>query len=440
MTRISTKSYQGKYKIHVTLKNKQNIQKVLIWNKQLNEYLPPANGKAYRARRYDMKAGERVRVTSYFATVDEAISWQYGHQTSVVQNVNHPIITGPLFQDIVKEWKECVYSSLASTTCEQYDKLLTHHFQTLMIEPIDAVNAKRVDQLIAEWKQGIGATVQSGRRKSFSHELTLLGIILNYYREYNNNSFVNPILKRHRKDIKLRHNLLAKSKDLQPDEFLHFREKLRNEMHGKLFFALATLQFYLALRISEAAALHWEDIHLDFENQGESKISVRRSIQWSRTRDKKSKLVSGYKNAKSNEGVKELPMFPAVFHVLKELYTEGATGLVFRDQGTFFEYRQLQKAYDNAFKAAGLEYTGTHVMRHGGCRAVYNETGDLSIAAQLLGNSDMETVQVYAKRDKGALKKLTKAHWTRFNSSSELGAAGSKPTIGIEMSLESKDI
>jgi hypothetical protein len=44
---------------------------------------------------------------------------------------------------------------------------------------------------------------------------------------------------------------------------------------------------------------------------------------------------------------------------------------------------------------------------------VYNETGDLSIAQQLLGNSDIETTLVYARRHKGVLTKLAESHWSR---------------------------
>jgi site-specific recombinase XerD len=44
---------------------------------------------------------------------------------------------------------------------------------------------------------------------------------------------------------------------------------------------------------------------------------------------------------------------------------------------------------------------------------VYNETGDLAVAQQLLGNADLETTLVYAKRQKSALTKVAATHWER---------------------------
>ena len=52
-------------------------------------------------------------------------------------------------------------------------------------------------------------------------------------------------------------------------------------------------------------------------------------------------------------------------------------------------------------------------MRHGGCRRVFNEVAELSIAQQLLGNSDMKTTLVYAKRQASALTKVVHGYWDR---------------------------
>ena len=50
-------------------------------------------------------------------------------------------------------------------------------------------------------------------------------------------------------------------------------------------------------------------------------------------------------------------------------------------------------------------------MRHGGCRLIYNRTGDLAVAGQILGNRDAETIAVYAKRDKSALNDVAQKEW-----------------------------
>ncbi|MGH1469395.1 MAG: hypothetical protein ACRBBP_11075 [Bdellovibrionales bacterium] len=50
-------------------------------------------------------------------------------------------------------------------------------------------------------------------------------------------------------------------------------------------------------------------------------------------------------------------------------------------------------------------------MRHGGCRALYNETGDLAVAKQHLGNKNLSSVLVYAHRRASALSEVVSKRW-----------------------------
>ena len=106
-------------------------------------------------------------------------------------------------------------------------------------------------------------------------------------------------------------------------------------------------------------------------------------------------------------------MFPETFEVLSQLHRPGATGLIFHVDGKHLEYRAIQSAYDRAFKRVALPYRGTHIMRHGGCQRVYNQEGcDLAVAQQLLGNSDLKSTLVYAKRNASALTEVAQRHWS----------------------------
>jgi site-specific recombinase XerD len=93
----------------------------------------------------------------------------------------------------------------------------------------------------------------------------------------------------------------------------------------------------------------------------------------------------------------------------------GASGFSGRGhrEGEPLKYRAIQAHYDRAFERAKLPYRGTHVMRHGGCRRVFNEVAELPIAQQLLGNSDLKTTLVYAKRHASALTKVAHKYWER---------------------------
>ncbi|MCX6126363.1 MAG: hypothetical protein NTV34_16640 [Proteobacteria bacterium] len=130
-----------------------------------------------------------------------------------------------------------------------------------------------------------------------------------------------------------------------------------------------------------------------------------------------SKVVPGFKNSKANGGEKIHNLFPNSFEALKSLYYIGAKGLIFcHDDGSCFEYKQIAGAYDRAFKNAGLPYTATHILRHGGTQRAYNENRDLDLAGQLLGNNDRSTIEVYAKRRKHQLTKMVGEHWDRHES------------------------
>lgn len=202
-------------------------------------------------------------------------------------------------------------------------------------------------------------------------------------------------------------------KDLSEVEFLRFREELRQLKHGELLAALASVQFYQALRISEAAGLFWEDIQFDWRDPKNSRIRVVRSVWYPHTGGLKPEVRWGFKNAASNQGMKEPPMFPESHEALVSMYDKSKTGLVFEWEGNPIPYRVIQAQFDRAFQNAGLPYRGTHVMRHGGCRRIYNGHGDISLAQQILGNSDLKTTLVYAKRQASALTQVSQKHWEK---------------------------
>jgi len=136
----------------------------------------------------------------------------------------------------------------------------------------------------------------------------------------------------------------------------------------------------------------------------------------------KSFIKPGFKNDKSNGGVTEHPMFPETFKALKAIQMEKSSGLISQWEGRHLEYREIQSAYDRAFKKLGLSYRGTHIMRHGGCRRVYNEEGgDLAVAQQLLGNSDLKSTLVYAKRSASALTEVAEKQWREKENLSKTG-------------------
>lgn len=433
--KFDPKIYQGKDRIYRRIKGYEGVLRIFIWNPRIAQYAFSETGKICLARRWEVSDyGKKVRVTQYFDSLEEARSWRLRTicpltDLSTKNTLDTPLQgnSSPLFRDIVEEWKERKYPLYAVTTCRLYDQYLKNHFQDILEIPIRSIDSKMIDKWLGDRKKLIGKQFQSLQRRSFEHELDLFSVILRYYHEYHeDNSFVFPIKKRHRQDAIVRRFVKPKSKDLKLEEFWKLKGELHKCKYGSIVARLASVQFFQALRVSEVAALHWEDVKLDFKNPSNSFLTIRRYVQFSRRREDEAKIEDGFKNAKVNDGIKELPLRPEAFRVLKELYYIGAKGLVFPCGGTFFTYRQLQNFYNRALKKAGLQYSGTHIMRHGGCSVTYNETNDIDIAAQLLGNKDLRTVRIYAKRDAGALKKFTQSLWQNDNFEGGVVASGRK--------------
>jgi integrase len=273
-------------------------------------------------------------------------------------------------------------------------------------------------QFIDSWIDWLRSTRdqfhQSKLRTSFDHELSVMRSVLLYYRNYYDDPHYQfPVKSRHAEDSRIG-KAPPKTKDLTEAEFLRFHARLSETKLGCLLAPMATVQFYQALRISEAAGLFFEDLNLNFRNPSESTIRVSRHVIYLRGAHSRTEILPGFKNSGGGEyAIKELHLFPESFEALKSVFKVGARGIVFSTDGkTPLSYRKIQNAYDLAFRKAGLPYRGTHVLRHGGCRRVYNATGgDIALAQQLLGNSDLESTLVYAKRDRNALKTLVQSKW-----------------------------
>lgn len=447
--KFNQKCFLGKTRIYRPVPGTTNICRLWIWDNERKAYSAPERGKVYEARRYEPRlSGGKTRVKKCFATLEEARAWQGGLLGTEESNEPAPNeknlskdspkrdrlpqrSRGPAFKDIVEDFRRRHYPALARGTCIHYDQLLRIHYDMLLKQRVNEITPQLLDDWILERKKMLQTHRQAKLRKSFDKELNLLAAILNFYNEYYDDlDFRFPIKRRHRRDGKLHGTQVARDRDLTRENFLKVREKLET-VGNPVMTALFTVQWRQALRISEAAAIFWEDVHMDFKNPENSYLDICRHVEWSRKRGMESVITPGFKNSKALGGRKRLPMFPETFEALKSLYFIGSKGLVFRtDKAGFFSYPMIQKSYKKAFLAAGIPYTGTHALRHGGCRDIYNETGDLAIAGMMLGNEDAETVKVYAKRDPAALRKLTQAHWERASFDMGLVANGRKSDDG----------
>jgi len=246
------------------------------------------------------------------------------------------------FGEIYAAYYKKKISKLAIGTRFNYERYIRLHFQAILNTPIKNMTSRFIDSWIDSLHESLNKTLQAKQRTGFKHELQLMQAVLKFYDEYYDDpDFKYPVKKRHAEDCQLKKSL-PKYKDLLLVEFEQFRIEILKCKHGELFAAMATVQFYHALRISEAAALHFEDLNLNFKNSKESTIRICRHLVYLRKKGSKPILENGFKNAKGGENsVRELPLFPETFQTLNKVFKIHAKGLVFTIDGTALTYRQI---------------------------------------------------------------------------------------------------
>ena len=223
----------------------------------------------------------------------------------------------------------------------------------------------------------------------------MLKQIFNHYKEFFDHSYESPIQKRHSRLAFIKEPRV-KNKDLLEADFLKFRDMLEASENGRLYAALATLQYYCSLRISEAAGVFKEDLKFG-DKPEENKGIFRRALKTSGLKGDKA-AIGDLKNSKEIAGgYKALPLHPEIKKYVEPFSSSVSKGAVFKIDGEFLSKRKIEYKYNLAFEAAGLEFRGTHVLRHGSVRDFFSRHGDMGIAKLQLGVKSMKTVEVYAQ-------------------------------------------
>jgi integrase len=433
--KFNPKTYQDRDRVYLGLKGERGIQRLWVWIKERCIYDAPENGRMYEARRYESNGkGGTSRARRSFRTLEEARKWQRGiEEGPQIQRQTQQVEKGksttraasPSFGEVYQEFHKRWVTKLSPGTQTNYGRYIRLHFETLMVLPIGEITPQVIDRWLDERIAAIPKSHKGWLRSSFEHELSVLRSVLTYYEEYHEDpDFRMPLKKRHAEMAKVKKSA-PRQVSMTLGEFRKFHAELAKQKHAEALADLAVVQYFQALRVSEVAALFAEDLNLNVTEPHRSTIRVCRHIQYARTGEGPSRVVAGFKNAGGGtEAVRELWLFREAYEVLKRRAAKVHRGLLFpadTEEG-FFTYRQIQKGYNSAFERAGLPYKSTHVMRHAGCQLAYNATGDLALAQQLLGNADLQSTLVYAKRDKTALRDFVKTQWEAGQNSATLGS------------------
>jgi integrase len=355
---------------------------------------------------------------------------RHGFTSVVFKLVDHTFQDSPtktyfeeprVFQDLLLMWRDRHVHDLSSNTKIRY-RVIEGTYDFFRNYQICDIRSQHVDIWLELMIRD--AEAKRGKRLSFVYELRILKSIFRFYKEsFEHVRFEIPIRKRHFQRAVIPGKIKKiSSKNLTRKDFDLFRKSLHEDSHeGKTLSYLATLHFLHALRISEVAAIHWEDIYLNEQDPASSFLRIRRSYKWHTPR--KAVLENGFKNSEANQGIKDLPLFPESYRLIvkmkKEKIRKGETltGLLFHTaEGKPFSYRMIQYAYDCAFKRQGLNFSGTHILRHGGCRDHYRKNENLEIAQQLLGNTNIKNTIIYTESKGEALAKSIRREWKKKKS------------------------
>lgn len=376
-TRFNPKEYKDKKRIQTPTQT-SGISKCWTWDERINEYVC----KSYEARKSSL-AG---RAKMHFDSAEQAKAWLHGVVEQAQPEQEH---NSPKFEEVVNHWLE-IHMPLIRVSTQRHYRDLLKGLAWFSDKHMDDISPDLIDSWLIEAKNKQYRTA----RFSLKKELKLLKQLLNHYREYFNNSYQSPVLKRHSRLTFIKEPPV-KNRDLPEADFKKFREKLEAFENGRLYAALATLQYYCCLRISEAAGVFKED--LKFGDKPEYNRGVfRRALKTSGYKGEKAS-IGDLKNSKEIGGYKTQSLHPEIIKYVEPIANQVDKGPIFKIDGKFLSKRQIEYKYNLAFEAAGLECRGTHVLRHGGVTEYFSKHGNLGIAKTQLGVKSMKTVEVYVK-------------------------------------------
>ena len=342
--KFNPKIFNGKPRLEKSILGSQNISKIWIWNPQKNEY--EAGNNCYIARRKRNANGLKVVQKKAFASLQDARAWQNCSLPDDKEDITLEKADSPLFAKVVDDYTKNRMNLHKVSTQNLYNRFLSgvnfKYFKDFRIQEISP-------QVIDSWISYLKSLPTRESRLSFKMDLSLLKSILNYYAE-RDDSYILPFKKRHKKDIVLKPALGVKTKDITEEQFLKFRAQLLLGKLGLTMYTLATVQFCHALRISEAAAIFMEDVFFNVDPR-KSRLKITKSVRYDS--NKKGVIQYSFKNATSNMGSKESPLLPNSYYALKkffEKYPDRMGPLFIQENGELLTYRQIQHAYQKAFK------------------------------------------------------------------------------------------
>jgi integrase len=400
MTRkLNTKIYEGD-RVRIPVPSSLNIRRIYVWSKLLKKYVDPPRGGKYEARR--SKGKNEDRETRNFDSLQDARDWQTGRNFKSgnefnLANGQNP--EGYLVEHLLSDWQRLRWPRLRENTKIFYSNLISQ-FEPLFGVEVEKISPRIIDEWISILKSPDRLKQYLGTKTSLEKEVDLFKAMLNWYIQTNDDTkLVSPFKARHKDMLFIKERKVQSVKYMKTDELEKWLKILKG--YSPLFWALALTQQKQVLRISEAAAMKWSNVDLNSRS-----YRVTEHLTWPRVNGRPPELVPGTKTNKSGQAF-NIFLRQEVVEALRDLEPHRRGDLIFSHDGSLLTYRQIQHAYNWAFKKAGLPHRSTHILRHTGATEFLQETGD-PLALQQMGNWANQKMalhygQILATRAKDAI-------------------------------------
>lgn len=281
------------------------------------------------------------------------------------------------FMNLLEDFKREKFPLLKEMTRRFYLKQESF-FEFFYPYAVETITPKIIDEWLQYLKSPLFLQKYKSSRTSFNMELNTLRTIFNWHIQSGDSvTWANPIRKRHRERCWIKPKVTKETEFMTAEQKVTWYKKIK-EINPD-FFPPAFVQTEQAMRVSETYAMVWDN--LDFKN---GIYKVTHHVIYPRTRDENPYLDKGTKTLK-NGGFFILPLRQEVLNLLLELKKKATCKYLFHTNGNLFTFRQIQYAYNKAFKKAALPFSGTHICRHTGATLFLEETGD-PLALQEMGN------------------------------------------------------
>ena len=150
---------------------------------------------------------------------------------------------------------------------------------------------------------------------------------------------------------------------------------------------------YTGLRCSEMLGLTWE--HIDMKNKT---VTVEQSLVTVKSReDSDTKFITKLQGStKTISGKRIVPLSNRAIEAIAEYKERYYTGnprdfVVLSNQGNPLKARHFQRSANYIYKAAGINASGVHILRHTFASMLFDRKIDIKIISKLLGHSDVST-------------------------------------------------